>query len=134
MKLANLIEEHGDELADLDGIDAGKLVHVVKAFEVQTAVAGVRYYAGAADKIHGETLKAAGEIFAYTLKEPVGVVGLIIPWNFPAFIFISKVAPALAAGCTMIIKPAEQSPLSALYLAHLAKEVSILGFFFIHQK
>ncbi|RWW69018.1 hypothetical protein BHE74_00023414 [Ensete ventricosum] len=85
----------------------------------------VRYYAGAADKIHGETLKMSGEFQGYTLREPIGVVGHIIPWNFPTIIFFFKVAPALAAGCTMIVKPAEQTPLTALYYAHLAKQAGI---------
>jgi coniferyl-aldehyde dehydrogenase len=82
-----------------------------------------RYYAGAADKIHGETLKLSRELQGYTLKEPIGVVGHIIPWNYPTTMFFFKVSPALAAGCTMVVKPAEQSPLSALYYAHLAKQV-----------
>lgn len=125
LKLADLIEQHGEKLAMLDAIDAGKLVHLTKALDIWFAASAVRYYAGAADKIHGETLKCAGEFQAYTLKEPVGVVGHIIPWNIPTLGFIYKVAPALSAGCTMIVKPAEQSPLSALYLAHLAKEAGI---------
>ncbi|XP_020590336.1 aldehyde dehydrogenase family 2 member C4-like, partial [Phalaenopsis equestris] len=124
-KLADLIEKHEEELAKLDSINVGKLLHVTRAFDVQVAVNALRYYAGAADKIHGETLKCAGEYQAHTLKEPVGVVGHILPWNFPIILFAFKVAPALAAGCTMIVKPAEQSPLSALYIAHLAKEAGI---------
>lgn len=82
-----------------------------------------RYYAGAADKIHGETLKLSRDLQGYTLKEPIGVVGHIVPWNYPTTMFFFKVSPALAAGCTMVVKPAEQSPLSALYFAHLAKQV-----------
>lgn len=87
----------------------------------------LRYYASLADKIHGETLKMNGEYQGYTLKEPIGVVGVIIPWNFPSTMFFLKVSPALAAGCTVVIKPAEQTPLSALFYASLAKEV-ILAF------
>ncbi|KAI0524043.1 hypothetical protein KFK09_003407 [Dendrobium nobile] len=124
-KLADLIDQHGEELAMLDSIDAGKLLHITRAFDIPFAANCFRYYGGAADKIHGETLKCAGEFQAYTLKEPVGVVGHIIPWNFPTVLFAAKAAAALAAGCTMVVKPAEQSPLSALYLAHLAKEAGI---------
>ena len=83
----------------------------------------IRYYAGASDKIHGKTLRMANQLQGYTLHEPIGVVGHIIPWNFPIGMFLMKTSPALAAGCTMLVKPAEQSPLSALYLAHLAKLV-----------
>ncbi|PKU64299.1 Aldehyde dehydrogenase family 2 member C4 [Dendrobium catenatum] len=125
LKFADLIEQHGEEIAMLDSIDSGKLVHLTKDFDIQFATNCFRYYAGAADKIHGETLKCMGEFQAYTLKEPVGVVGHIIPWNFPTVLFAAKAAPTLATGCTMIFKPAEQSPLSALYLAHLAKEAGI---------
>ncbi|XP_028556795.1 aldehyde dehydrogenase family 2 member C4-like [Dendrobium catenatum] len=124
-KLADLIDQHGEEIAMLDSIDAGKLLHITRAFDIPFAANCFRYYGGAADKIHGETLKCAGEFQAYTLKEPVGVVGHIIPWNFPTVLFAAKVAAALASGCTMVVKPAEQSPLSALYLAHLAKEAGI---------
>ncbi|KAK8969940.1 Aldehyde dehydrogenase family 2 member C4 [Platanthera guangdongensis] len=125
MKLADLIEQHSEKLAMLDAIDAGKLVHMTAALDIQFALRVARYYAGAADKIHGDTLKCAGEFQAYTLKEPVGVVGHIIPWNFPTLVFAFKVPPALAAGCTVVVKPAEQSPLSALYLAQLAKEAGV---------
>ncbi|XP_020572637.1 aldehyde dehydrogenase family 2 member C4-like isoform X2 [Phalaenopsis equestris] len=125
LKLADLIEQHGEELAMLDSIDSGKLVHVTKAFDIKFAADSLRYYGGAADKINGETHKCSGEFQAYTLKEPIGVVGHIIPWNFPTLFFAVKIAPTLAAGCTMIVKPAEQSPLSALYLAHLTKEAGI---------
>nr|GME00856.1 aldehyde dehydrogenase family 2 member C4-like [Ipomoea batatas] len=98
-----------------------------KNADVPSTAGYFRYYAGAADKIHGTTLKMSNDLQAYTLCEPIGVVGLIIPWNYPAQIFGFKVAAALAAGCTVIVKPAEQTPLSALYYAHLAKLVSDLG-------
>jgi len=122
-KFADLIEENIDELAALDTIDAGKIFSMGKAVDIPLAATCLRYYAGAADKIHGEVLKMSRELHGYTLLEPVGVVGHIIPWNFPTSMFFMKVAPALAAGCTMIVKPAEQTPLSALYYAHLAKKV-----------
>jgi coniferyl-aldehyde dehydrogenase len=120
-KLADLVDQHTEELAALDGADAGKLLHLGKIIDVPSATQMLRYYAGAADKIHGEVLRVAGKYQGYTLKEPVGVVGVIIPWNFPTMMFFLKVSPALAAGCTVVVKPAEQTPLSALYYAHLAK-------------
>ncbi|XP_010926163.1 aldehyde dehydrogenase family 2 member C4 [Elaeis guineensis] len=125
MKLADLIEQNTEELAILDTLDAGKLFALGKLMDIPGTVHYLRYYAGAADKIHGETLKMSKEFQGYTLKEPIGVVGHIIPWNYPSGVFFLKVSPALAAGCTMVVKPAEQSPLSALYYAHLAKEAGI---------
>ncbi|WOL14024.1 aldehyde dehydrogenase family 2 member C4 [Canna indica] len=125
MKYADLVDQNVDELAALECLDAGKLLLFNKFFDIPIAANMLRYYAGAADKIHGETLKLAGEFQGYTLREPIGVVGHIIPWNFPTAMFFYKVAPALAAGCTMIVKPAEQTPLTALYFAHLAKQAGI---------
>lgn len=124
-KFADLVEQHVDELATLDSLDAGKLLSSGKAIDLPHCIHILRYYAGAADKIHGETLKLGGEYHGYTLREPIGVVGHIIPWNFPSTMFFLKVSPALAAGCTMVVKPAEQTPLSALYYAHLAKQAGI---------
>lgn len=123
-KLADLVEQHADELAALDGADAGKLLTLGKIIDMPAAAQMMRYYAGAADKIHGESLRVAGKYQGYTLREPIGVVGVIIPWNFPTMMFFLKVSPALAAGCTIVVKPAEQMPLSALYYAHLAKLVT----------
>ncbi|KAF5934721.1 hypothetical protein HYC85_025850 [Camellia sinensis] len=125
MKFADLIDENAEELAALDTIDAGKLFSLGKSPDIALSSGILRYYAGAADKIHGETLKMSGELQAYTLREPIGVVGHIIPWNFPSSIFFMNVSPALASGCTMVVKPAEQTPLSALYYAHLAKQAGI---------
>ena len=125
MKFADLIDKNSEELAILETIDAGKLFGWGKTVDIPQAAETLRYYAGAADKIHGETLKMSREFQAYTLREPMGVVGHIIPWNFPSQMFFMKVSPALAAGCTMVVKPAEQTPLSALYYAHLAKLVSL---------
>ena len=124
MKFADLIDEHTEELAKLDTVDAGKLFSFGKAVDIPQVANSLRYFAGAADKIHGEVLKMSSELQAYTLLEPIGVVGHIIPWNFPSTLLFAKAAPSLAAGCTMVVKPAEQSPLSALYYAHLAKLVS----------
>ncbi|KAE9462800.1 hypothetical protein C3L33_05291, partial [Rhododendron williamsianum] len=125
MKYADLVDENAEELAALDTIDAGKLFGLGKALDIPVATQVLRYYAGAADKIHGETLKMSRELQGYTLREPIGVVGHIIPWNFPTNMFFLKVSPALAAGCTMVVKPAEQTPLSALFHAHLAKQAGI---------
>lgn len=124
-KFADLIEQHAEELAALDALDAGKVFAWGKAVDIPSAAKTVHYYAGAADKIHGQVLKMSRELHGYTLLEPAGVVGHIIPWNFPSTMFVAKVSPALAAGCTMIVKPAEQTPLSALYYAHLAKQAGI---------
>ncbi|XP_020087748.1 aldehyde dehydrogenase family 2 member C4-like isoform X1 [Ananas comosus] len=125
MKYADLIDQQKEELAKLECLDAGKLLALTKVVDIEGSADMLRYYAGAADKIHGETLKMAGNLHGYTLREPIGVVGHIIPWNFPSLMFFSKVSPALAAGCTMIVKPAEQTPLTALYHAFLAKEAGI---------
>ncbi|KAI3883966.1 hypothetical protein MKX03_028602 [Papaver bracteatum] len=125
MKFADLIDENIEEIAILDTLNAGKLLHLGKILDIPQAANTLRYYAGAADKIHGKTLKLSQQMQGYTLLEPIGVVGHIIPWNFPSSMFAMKVGPALAAGCTMILKPAEQTPLSALYFAHLAKLAGI---------
>lgn len=125
MKFADLIEENIEELAALETIDAGKVFSMNKARDIPHAARSLRYYAGAADKIHGEVLKMSRQLHGYTLQEPIGVVGHIIPWNVPSIMFFVKVSPALAAGCTMVVKPAEQTPLTALFYAHLAKLVSL---------
>uniref|UniRef100_A0A0D9WRP5 Aldehyde dehydrogenase 1 n=1 Tax=Leersia perrieri TaxID=77586 RepID=A0A0D9WRP5_9ORYZ len=124
-KYADLVEQHAEELAALESLDAGKPVGVTRVVDVGNSLHSLRYFAGAADKIHGETLRMSRQMHGYTLREPLGVAGLIVPWNFPAVMFFSKVSPALAAGCTMVVKPAEQTPLSALFLAHLAKQAGI---------
>ncbi|KAM3334690.1 hypothetical protein ACQJBY_029243 [Aegilops geniculata] len=124
-KFADLVDQHVEELAALDTVDAGKLFLMGKMMDIPGGANLLRYYAGAADKIHGETLKMARPLHGYTLKEPVGVVGHIVPWNYPTTMFFFKVSPALAAGCTMVVKPAEQTPLSALFYAHLAKEAGV---------
>lgn len=125
LKFADIIDENADELATLEVIDGGKLFGPVRYFEVPISSETFRYFAGAADKIRGATLKMSSSIQAYTLREPIGVVGHIIPWNGPAYMFATKVAPALAAGCTMVVKPAEQTPLTVLFFAHLSKLVRL---------
>lgn len=131
LKWADLIDQNIDEVAALDAMEAGKLYYFNKVVEIPSATDALRYYAGAADKIHGKVLKMNGDFHAYTLMEPIGVVGLIIPWNAPSHSFFIKVSPALAAGCTMVLKPAEQTSLSALFYAHLAKLVRINTLTFI---
>lgn len=120
LRLADLIEQHGDELAQLETLDNGKPLAVARRGIAGTADM-VRYMAGWATKLTGEAvpLSMPGEWHAYTAHEPVGVVGQIIPWNFPLSMAIWKLAPALAAGCTVVLKPAEQTPLNALRLGEL---------------
>ncbi len=125
-RLADLMEEHGDELAQIESLDNGKPVKLARMVDVAGAVAHLRYFAGWPTKIEGEVIPVARpDILVYTRKEPVGVCGQIIPWNFPLLMAIWKVAPALAAGCTTVLKPAEQTPLSALRLGELALEAGI---------
>jgi len=115
-RLADLIEEEIDELAALESLDNGKPVAVARAADLPLVIDCLRYYAGFADKIHGSTIPVRGNYFTYTRKEPVGVVGQIIPWNFPMLMTAWKWGPALAAGCTVVMKPAEQSPLAPHFL------------------
>ncbi len=121
-RLADLIEKNADELARLESLDNGKPVSVAKAVDVAATVACFRYYAGWADKIQGKTIPIDGNYFCYTRHEPVGVVGQIIPWNFPMLMLAWKLAPALATGNTVVMKPAEQTPLSALRIGELMVE------------
>ena len=127
-KLADLIEEHADELAQLESLDNGKPFAVAKAADVPLAAELFRYMAGWVTKLDGSTLSLSvpympGSMFhAYTMREPVGVVGQIIPWNFPLLMAAWKLGPALATGCTIVLKPAEQTPLSALRLGELFEE------------
>src|SRR5580698_2292478 len=118
-RLADLIEKNADELARLESLDNGKPVSVAKAVDVAATVACYRYFAGWADKIQGRTIPIDGDFFCYTRPEPVGVVGQIIPWNFPMLMQAWKLAPALATGNTVVMKPAEQTPLSALRIGQL---------------
>jgi phenylacetaldehyde dehydrogenase len=124
-KLADLIEKHGEEFAQLESLDNGKPVNIARVADIPGTVDMFRYMAGWATKIEGNTIpiSAGGAKFlAYTLREPVGVVGQIIPWNFPLMMASWKLGPALATGCTVILKPAEQTPLSALLLGELIQE------------
>jgi aldehyde dehydrogenase (NAD+) len=121
-KLADLIEEHIDELAKLETLDNGKPISESRNGDLPLVIDCLRYYAGWADKIHGQTIPVRGNYFCYTRREPVGVVGQIIPWNFPMLMVAWKWGPALAAGCTVVLKPAEQTPLTALRMGELALE------------
>src|SRR5450432_1563218 len=121
-RLADLIEKNADELAGLESLDNGKPVSVAKAVDVAATVACYRYFAGWADKIQGKTIPIDGDYFCYTRHEPVGVVGQIIPWHFPMLMQAWKLAPALATGNTVVMKPAEQTPLTALRVSELIME------------
>src|SRR6266852_852042 len=121
-RLADLIEQHIDELAALESLDNGKPIRDARAADLPLTVKCYRYYAGWADKIHGKTIPVEGNFFCYTRHEPLGVVGQIIPWNFPLLMQAWKWGPALTTGCTVVLKPAEQTPLTALRVAALAQE------------
>jgi aldehyde dehydrogenase (NAD+) len=121
-KLADLIESRIDELAELETLDNGKPISESRQADLPLVIDCLRYYAGWADKIHGQTIPVRGRYFCYTRREPVGVVGQIIPWNFPMLMVAWKWGPALAAGCTIVMKPAEQTPLSCLRMGELALE------------
>ena len=123
-KLADLLEQHTEEFAQLESLDNGKPLTVARIADVPLSIDLFRYMAGWATKIEGNTIPISmpGNYFAYTLREPIGVVGQIIPWNFPLLMAAWKLGPALAAGCTIILKPAEQTPLTALRVGELIQE------------
>ncbi|HXF48321.1 MAG TPA: aldehyde dehydrogenase family protein [Verrucomicrobiae bacterium] len=124
-KLARRISEKAEELARLESLNNGKPYFESSRVDLPSTVECFEYYAGWADKIEGETIPVSGPYLNYTLREPVGVVGCIVPWNFPLLLAAYKVAPALACGNTVILKPAEETPLTALRLGELAQEVGI---------
>jgi aldehyde dehydrogenase (NAD+) len=121
-RLADLIEKNADQLAHLESVDNGKPLSVAKAVDVAKTIACYRYFAGWADKVQGKTIPIDGDFFCYTRHEPIGVVGQIIPWNYPMLMQSWKLAPALATGNTVVMKPAEQTPLSALRIGELIVE------------
>jgi len=125
LKIADLIEKNKDELALLDTLDNGKPINETTNADIPLVIDCFLYYAGWADKVHGETIPVRGEFFNYTLRESVGVVGQIIPWNFPLLMAAWKIAPALACGNTIVLKPAEQTPLSALRLGEICQEAGL---------
>ncbi|MFE3028622.1 aldehyde dehydrogenase family protein, partial [Nocardia tengchongensis] len=125
-RLADLIDENVESFAQIDSLDVGKPIATVRMADVPLAADALRYYAGWASKIEGSThTPNIPGTTVYTRREPIGVVGAIVPWNFPVAGAMWKVAPALAAGCTVVLKPAEQSSLSALLLARLIAEAGI---------
>ncbi|UHA59978.1 aldehyde dehydrogenase family protein [Metabacillus litoralis] len=121
-RLADLMERDMEILAQLDTLDNGKSINEMLSADLPNAIENLRYFAGWTNKNYGETIPVSGEFLNYTRHEAVGVVGQIIPWNFPIMMAMWKIAPALATGCTIILKPAEQTPLSAIYLGKLIEE------------
>ncbi|WDG17982.1 aldehyde dehydrogenase family protein [Microbacterium sp. Clip185] len=131
-RIADVMEEHLDDLAELETLDQGKSLGTARFGEVPAAISQFRYYAGWPTKITGETIPTSltrtpegKDVFAYTRREPVGVVAAIVPWNSPLIMTAMKLAPALAAGCTIVLKPAENTSLSALYLGRLLQEAGL---------
>ncbi|KAK7461771.1 hypothetical protein VKT23_008202 [Stygiomarasmius scandens] len=124
-KLADLVAQHADELAAFEALNGGKPYESARNFDVGVCINLIKYYAGWADKVHGETVETTENKLAYTRREPFGVVGAIIPWNAPLLMLVMKIAPALATGNTIVIKPSEITPLSALRFADLVAEAGI---------
>ena len=124
-KLGDLIMQNLDEMARLESLNTGKTLFDSGKVEIPFAAEVFRYYAGWATKIHGETLALRDNAFTFTLRQPVGVVGAIVPWNFPFLLSSWKIAPALAAGNTVVIKPASQTPLTALRFAEICQEAGV---------
>jgi aldehyde dehydrogenase (NAD+) len=125
MRAADLLEQHAEELIQIESRDAGKPLASVKRQDMPAVIDTLRYYAGWCDKITGLVVPTRPDAVTYTVREPVGVVGAIIPWNFPMMIGMWKIAPALACGCTMVVKPAEITPLSMLRIAELLLEAGL---------
>jgi len=124
-RLSDLIEKNIDEFAELETLDNGKPIFESRNIDLPMVIDVFRYYAGWATKIHGETINTVDAAFTYTMREPVGVVGLIVPWNFPLLLASWKLGPALACGNTIVLKPAEQTPLTTLRMGELALEAGI---------
>ncbi len=128
LRLADLMETHAQALAEVESLDNGKSAAIARAVDIAMAIDSIRYMAGWATKIEGMTHEHSvpfapeAQMFTYTRREPVGVVAAVVPWNFPLLMATWKLAPALAAGCTLVLKPAEQTPLTALMLAELIQE------------
>lgn len=121
-RLADLIRENLDELVGLESLDSGKPVSTIRRQDLPAVLDTLTYYAGWADKINGQVVPARRDALTYTVREPIGVVGAIVPWNFPLMIGMWKLAPALACGCTVVLKPAELTSLTALRIGELAME------------
>jgi aldehyde dehydrogenase (NAD+) len=125
LKWADLLKKHANDLAELESLDAGKPIAAVLRQDLPAAIDTLTYYAGWADKISGEVVSTRDDALTYTVREPVGVVAAIVPWNFPLMIGMWKLAPALACGCTVVMKPAELTSLSALRIGELALEAGL---------
>jgi phenylacetaldehyde dehydrogenase len=131
LRLADLLEKHATEFSEIESVNSGRILSATRAIDVDLSVSYLRYMAGWATKIQGQTIEPSipyapgANFFAMTLREPIGVVGAITPWNVPLGQAIWKIAPALATGCTLVLKPAEQTPLSALRFAALIAEAGI---------
>src|ERR1700675_1170958 len=125
LRLVDLMKKHADEIAALESLDAGKPISGVLRQDFPAAVDTLTYYAGWADKSSGEVVSTRNDALTYTMREPVGVVAVIVPWNFPLMIGMWKLAPALACGCTIVMKPAELTSLSALRIGELALEAGL---------
>src|SRR5580693_3716370 len=119
LKWAELLKQHADEIVELESLDAGKPIAAVLRQDLPAALDTLTYYAGWADKISGDVISTRDDALTYTVREPVGVVAAIVPWNFPLMIGMWKLAPALACGCTIVMKPAELTSLSALRIGEL---------------
>jgi aldehyde dehydrogenase (NAD+) len=124
-RAAALLEQHQEELIEIESLDAGKPLAAVRRQDMAAVIDTVRYYAGWCDKITGQVIPARPDALTYTVREPVGVVAAIVPWNFPLMIGMWKIAPALACGCTVVVKPAELTPLSMLRVAELFLEAGL---------
>jgi acyl-CoA reductase-like NAD-dependent aldehyde dehydrogenase len=124
-RAASLLEEHQEELIEIESLDAGKPLAAVRRQDMAAVIDTVRYYAGWCDKIMGQVIPARPDALTYTVREPVGVVAAIVPWNFPLMIGMWKIAPALACGCTVVVKPAELTPLSMLRVAEIFIEAGL---------
>src|ERR1700681_1570211 len=120
LRLADLIRQNMDELVELESLDSGKPVSAIRRQDLPAVLDTLTYYAGWADKINGQVIPARADALTYTVREPMGVVAAIVPWNFPLMIGMWKIAPALACGCTVVLKPAELTPLTALKIGELA--------------
>src|SRR5712692_154939 len=123
--IADMLSKHKDELALIVSLENGKTVREAAGADVEPAIDSFRYYAGWVRKIYGETIPVDGPFLNYTLREPVGVVGAIVPWNFPLQLAVWRVAPALACGCSIVLKPSELTPLTALKLAEICMEAGL---------
>ncbi|WP_027582206.1 aldehyde dehydrogenase family protein [Bradyrhizobium sp. Ai1a-2] len=125
LKWAELLKQHAEEIVELESLDAGKPIAAVLRQDFPAAIDTLTYYAGWADKIGGDVVNTRDDALTYTVREPVGVVAAIVPWNFPLMVGMWKLAPALACGCTVVMKPAELTSLSALRIGELALEAGL---------